>query len=56
MADFDAAVRLAPASTLALNDRGSAYLVLGEYDRALNDFDEVVRLRPHQAWAFGTVE
>ena len=34
---------------VAFNNRGSAYNDKGEYDRAIQDFDEAVRLDPNNA-------
>lgn len=36
----------------ALNDRGFAYMGKGEYDRAIQDFEEAIRLTPDSATAY----
>ena len=49
---YSEAIRMDPASADALRRRGSAYLHLGEFDRALADLDGAARLDPADA---GTV-
>ena len=46
---YSEAIRLDPASVDALRRRGSAYLHLGENDRALADLDAAARLAPGDA-------
>jgi tetratricopeptide (TPR) repeat protein len=43
-----------PASNLAIafTNRGNAYNYKGEYDRAIQDFDQAIRLHPNDAYAF----
>ncbi len=43
-----------PASnlTIAFTNRGNAYNYKGEYDRAIQDFDQAIRLNPNYAYAF----
>ena len=36
----------------AFNNRGNAYKNKGQYDRAIQDYDEVIRLDPNQAVTF----
>ena len=48
-AAYSEAIRLDPASVDALRRRGSAYLHLGENDRALADLDAAARLAPGDA-------
>jgi tetratricopeptide (TPR) repeat protein len=37
---------------LAIVRRGAAYIVKGQYDRAIEDFDQAIRLNPNYALAF----
>jgi tetratricopeptide (TPR) repeat protein len=43
---YTAALRLAPEFKPAYNNRGLAYMQLGDYARAARDFDELVRRDP----------
>ena len=36
------------------SDRGWAYLHLKEYDKAINDFNNALALKPEYAWAYGS--
>ncbi len=36
-------LRLEPQNAAALDNRGAAYLNLGDFDRAIRDFDESIR-------------
>jgi len=38
--------------SVAFNDRGAAYIGKREYDRAIQDYDEAIRLVPSYARAF----
>lgn len=49
---FDAQIERNPRDTLALNARGSALCEADEYDKALLDVNEVIRLDPQNAGAF----
>lgn len=49
VADFSAALRLEPDSTMTLRARGVDYVQNGSYERALADFDEVLRRQPEDA-------
>ena len=44
----------APPETLVIahNNRGNAYTTKGEYDRAVQDYDESIKLNPNYARAF----
>ena len=44
IADYTAAIRLAPASATAYEDRGNAFRDRGELDRAIADYDVAIRL------------
>jgi tetratricopeptide (TPR) repeat protein len=37
----------------AFNDRGSTYANLGEYQKAINDYDQAITLNPNNAISFG---
>lgn len=43
---FSTKLAEAPTDTFALNSRGWAYYLLGEYTKAVQDFDEFLRLTP----------
>ena len=47
--DFSAFIRLNPNSVAALNERGLSYASKGDYDRAIGDYTEAIRLDP--AWS-----
>jgi len=51
LADYDEAVRLDRANTVALNLRGLEFSSRGEYDRAIADFSEAIRIDPDDAAA-----
>ena len=40
------------ASAVAHNNRGNAYATKGDYDRAIQDFDEAIKLDPADARPF----
>ena len=46
------AIRLEPKSALAYNNRGVAWSVKKDYDRAIADFTEAIRLDPKMPIAF----
>jgi tetratricopeptide (TPR) repeat protein len=59
--DLDQAIRLAPADAAAFNNRGAAYLRIGNYTKAATDLREALRLAPgfpnphrHLAWLQAT--
>src|SRR5690349_19263668 len=52
MADFESAVRLAPASADALIDRGSVHRRRGNLDQALADVARALELDPKHANAY----
>ena len=43
---------LDPKGALAFKNRGDAYMNKGDYDRALADYNEAIRLDPNNALAF----
>lgn len=46
IADYDAALKVEPASAEALNGRGMAWRAKGDRRRALSDFDAALKLKP----------
>ena len=46
LADYDEAVRLDPANSVALNFRGLELYGRGDIDRAVADFSEAIRTDP----------
>jgi tetratricopeptide (TPR) repeat protein len=52
IADFDASIRLDPASAPTFNNRGSAWYAKGDSDRAIADFDKAIQLDPAYALAY----
>jgi tetratricopeptide (TPR) repeat protein len=52
IADFDASIRLDPASAPTFNNRGSAWYAKGDPDRAIADFDKAIQLDPAYALAY----
>ena len=51
IAKYDSALRLAPDFALAYTNRGRAYIVLRQYDKAVEDLDLAIRLDPDNAIA-----
>ena len=51
IAEYDEAIRLDPKYALAYNNRGFAYINLGQHQRAIQDLDEAIRLDPKLALA-----
>ncbi len=51
IADYDAALKVEPASAEALNGRGMAWRAKGDRRRALSDFDAALKLKPDFAAA-----
>ena len=49
MAEYDEAIRRNPMNRLAYYHRGTAYLDLGQYQPALNDYSEAIRVSPGDA-------
>ncbi|WP_315806208.1 MULTISPECIES: J domain-containing protein [unclassified Bradyrhizobium] len=52
IADFDAAIRLAPANAEAYGDRARGWSRKGDLDRALADYDQAIRLDPKNPGLF----
>jgi Tfp pilus assembly protein PilF len=50
--DFDASIRLDPASASTFNNRGSAWYAKGDPDRALDDFNKAIELDRAYAFAY----
>ncbi|MDP7085880.1 MAG: tetratricopeptide repeat protein [Dehalococcoidia bacterium] len=46
------AIRLDPDDALAYNNRGNAYYYLGEYQRAIQDYDKAIQLDPDYRMAY----
>lgn len=53
MADYDRAIGLDPSFALAYYNRGRAWRIRNDRDRALADLNESIRLNPNYAPAFG---
>ncbi len=51
---FDRAIELDPKLALAWNNKGLAFLYLGENDKAIQAFDKVIELDPKLALAWST--
>lgn len=49
LGDCDEAIRLAPDCADCLDSRGSAYLQLGQLDKAIDDYTAALTLDPHIA-------
>ena len=45
-------IKLDPTYAKPLNNRGAAYLRKGEYDLAIESFDEAIKLKPNYGGAF----
>src|SRR5258706_529814 len=43
---FNRAIKAAPKSDEAYNNRGLAYFKLGQHDNAIKDYDEAIKLNP----------
>ncbi len=53
MRDYTAALELNPKYVEAYNNRANAYLLLGQFDRALLDYDTAIKLDPRNARIYG---
>lgn len=51
IADYNEALRLNPDSVIALNNRGAAFNVKGEYDKAIESLNHAIEKRPNYAMA-----
>jgi tetratricopeptide (TPR) repeat protein len=49
--DLNQAIRINPNYSFAYNGRGLAYACKAQYDRAIRDFDQAIRLYQDQAFA-----
>lgn len=49
---YNRAIKLNPTSAKAYNNRGGAYLALGEHTKAVSDFDKALELEPEYASAY----
>jgi tetratricopeptide (TPR) repeat protein len=49
IAAYDEAIHRNPTHPLAFYNRGTAYLYLGQYQPALNDYSEAIRVSPGDA-------
>jgi tetratricopeptide (TPR) repeat protein len=45
----DDAIKLKPDAAIAHSNRGIAYAKLGQYQRAIDDYNEAIRLQPDLA-------
>ena len=54
ISDFNDAIRLDPKYALAYNNRGFAWSVKKDHDKAIADFDEAIRLDPKYAVAYSS--
>jgi tetratricopeptide (TPR) repeat protein len=52
LADYEAALKLNPDNTRALNNRAVIYNAKHDYDKAIQDLDQAIKLRPDFALAF----
>ncbi len=52
VAAFNRAIKAAPKSDEAYNNRGLAYFKLGQNDNALKDYDEALKLNPKMTDAY----
>ena len=44
-------IRLDPGNAFAFTARGAAYAKKGNYEGAIVDFDDAIRIDPHYTWA-----
>ena len=52
LSDYNEAIRLKPDSAIIHNNRGAAYLALGQYQKAVEDFSEAVKIKPDYVDAY----
>jgi len=53
IADYDAALQIAPNHASTYNFRGIAYRLKGDHDRAIADYSQAIRLNPNYGLACG---
>ena len=51
MQNFEQAIKLNPSYAAAYYNRGTAYALKHDYDRAIADFDQAIKLKPGNAAA-----
>ena len=51
LADCDAALKKGPRTSRILDSRGLVLLRMGQYDAAIETYDEAIRLQPKSAWS-----
>jgi tetratricopeptide (TPR) repeat protein len=51
MADCNEALRLDPGEPNMLDSRGLVYVRLGDFDKAIIDYDAALKVNPNEAWS-----
>ena len=51
LADCDAALKKGPRTSSMLDSRGLVLLRMGQYDAAIDTYDDAIRLQPKSAWS-----
>ena len=53
ISDYNKAIEINPSYAVAYYNRGLAYAVKGQHDKAISDFNKILEINPRDAMAYG---